>query len=725
MVQPTEAESKLCKLRDKYMERLASSDSIEYIRKAIAEEFKTEYEPLVLRSIKEDPTNSMLYHYLGFGYHFFSDDESRRFELAEDAYLRAISLRPDDPYDSESKFGELALVYLYWQAGKIDDARRVWDSTCRRSSEIFGSYFGSYEWWMEYIKFPRMFQDISEGDKLARDFLSLGWDTINIEGWFEYIFKFMLRGVNLAGKDWPRIFDPDEYSRALGEIFDHFFYRVKWYSKKESIDPADYRDRLQKSLSERREELIEHLALLTSILPNIREGLPEEAAADFDKTRARLEADAKYELNFIEDEYKFIVEQQDIGFLEQFVDILENYSEHIDLSHSYVAYVVDLARKLPTFFQFRPDYLKNRRVLRILRFFYDRGDWKESSKEIRIYVGYYVGEVLRQIGDYAEAERWLEEAFEHIENNDKVARSYGHTLAMNRKQSQAVKVYQRIKRPNNQDNDLLDVLMASTGNTTINILNILSSRSSSVLSIADVLKRIDVQNVGVLESDFETPEQYATQVGKQIFDRIQSSIDQGGESEYEKVRLKCAAEFSVIWEYFPKNLQDQIVTASHTYNSLSEYEDMNCNTGIILFGTICEHALKLSVFKFLAKYLEEIQHNSPLKFDGGGKCEKNGTWANSFDGMLFVNLQTILRMARDERHPIRKFMDSKKIDHLLWSKILPQHINRIRDLRNDAVHKSERDFGVAELNEARAILWTRGFLYEVGEVLRLCADRQS
>ena len=69
------------------------------------------------------------------------------------------------------------------------------------------------------------------------------------------------------------------------------------------------------------------------------------------------------------------------------------------------------------------------------------------------------------------------------------------------------------------------------------------------------------------------------------------------------------------------------------------------------------------------------------------------------------------------------FMTEMSIDRWAWSVKLYGLIDKVRILRNDAAHKSNPDFTVIELREIRSILWTQGLLYEIGELLRLCAQK--
>jgi hypothetical protein len=701
MATQEEYESELRRLRDRYMELLASKETTP---ESIAERFSKKYEPLALRSVKEYPNSAILFSYLGFGYHFFYSDEDRRFELAEHYYSEAITL--GNRY-ARTTCGGPGLAFLYWQYGKLDDARRI-------CAQLDSGWFSSVAewWWRDFVMLPMMFDDVMPSQDIPSTFNSFAWAPWEISQASPYQqFVLMLHGFNRMKDTWNS-YDYDYKCVVLKNLMGTYAEHLDWSSRGYKGARPGFVTQQLKTLKKQIDELENMLELFDNLIK--QNVMP--LSRGIQQTLSKI----KYQLTLFRSEYKFITERQEIKLLEI---LLATAQTHPQPEKFYLEDDFFRLEEIRTLFNFHPSLLEERRVLKVLQGLYDL-EWADqdidtTEDEFRLWMSYYIGEISRQIGDNAHAERYLERPSGYLKGEDGVIRSYGTVLTVNGKVSQAIKVFQKIDDPTKEDKRHLDMLISvSAGNTQI--LNQYFLVTPSEPSIGDVLKRINVQNMGLLETDFASQDAYASEVANRISEQIQLSVGSAGsKEEHKSLRAKCSAEFAPVWEYFPVKLQDSIITASKVYDFLHEAKDIDCVLGVLAFGTICEHAIKESFVRFLAEHLDAMNYGNPLVYDGGS-LNRHNSWVNALDNAKSQILQELLRMAKQRNHPIAQFMEAKRIDRWAWSVKLYPLIDRIRLLRNRAAHVSDKTFTIVELNEVRSILWTQGLLYEVGEFVRLC-----
>jgi len=626
MATQKEYESELCSLQNKYMESLTSKYTTP---ESLAEKFSKEYEPLALRAVKEYPNSVMILCYLGFGYHFFCNDEGRRFELAEHAYSRAIDLSAAE----ESDFGGPALALLYWQFGKLDDARRIY-------AQIGSDWFYSVAewWWRDLVMLPMIFDDVMPSQDIPRAFTYFAWAPWSIgEEWPYQQFVLTLHGFNRMINTWDS-YDYSDKATVLRNLIQIYTQHLDWSSRRYRGARPGFVTQQLKTLKKRIDELESTLELSDN---QIRQDV-----TPLSREIQQAISEIKYQLTLARSEYKFITERQEIKLLEM---MLATAQTHPQLEIFYLEDDFFGLKEIRTLFNFYPSLLEERRILKVLQGLYDL-EWADqdmdtTEDEFLLWMAYYIGEISRQIGDNAHAERYLERPFGYLKGEDEVIRSYGTVLAVNDKVSQAIKVLQKIDDSTIEDKRRLDILIAlSTGNTQVVNFNYFMTSADS--SIGDVLKRINVQNLGLLETDFASQDDYASEVANRISEQIQLSMDSvGSKEEHKNSRVKCSVDFSSVWEYFPTKLQDNIVTASKVYDFLHESKDLDCSPGVLEFSVICEHAIKESFARFLAEYLDDINHPNPLEYGQGKILKRKDTWAIALGTTNFHILQELLCMS--------------------------------------------------------------------------------
>ncbi len=244
-------------------------------------------------------------------------------------------------------------------------------------------------------------------------------------------------------------------------------------------------------------------------------------------------------------------------------------------------------------------------------------------------------------------------------------------------------------------------------------------------SIGDILQRFNVHSPKLLEADLATQELRLAEDSDKLFNQLRNFFYRNPR-DYDSKRVESEAEFGTIWDYFPKTLQEQIVTASVMFDYYIRNGDIYCGDGISLLGRLCEHAIKLSFVQHFAAYLEVNKHASSLKLVNNESLamhKAHQTWSDHLMECMFSKIEKLIPMAQVSEHPVANFMDANGIDKSTWATKQYLLITQVKELRNRATHDPNRQFSVAELKEIRAILWTRGLLYEVGELLRLCTAK--
>jgi len=717
-----ESVKEIAGLCERYFEFIESGVSLE----SIAKRFRTEFEPLAVRKIQEEPDNAFLTAFLAVGYHFFCNEDERRFELAEHYYSEAIKLEKQYTATVYAPdfvtCGEPGLAFLYWQYGRLDEARKIWDQFDSKQYEYgMGGLCGVAEWWWrDVVMLPMMFEDVVPKRDISDAFEGFALAPWSYEEEWPYQqFVLMLHSFNLMQDRWND-YDYDYRSSFLKNL-------ILTYIQHLDRDSHGFKGSHPEFVAQQVEILEKRIDKLESDYETL-DGLSEQFEGMTARILVQALARTKYQLGLAREEYEFLAEKQEVRLLEI---MLETAHTNPHLEKWYFDDFFYDWKEFRTLFSFRPSLLQERRILKALQGLHDlemKGKIVGAIKdEFIAWISYYIGEISRQIGKNENAQRYLERAYEYLKNEDDVIRSYGRVLGLIGEPTEAVKILENISNPTEADRERCELLNARKGTTQIIHVNLFWP-SQTVGSIGELLGRINVQIPKQLEADPAAQALHFEEESNRLFAQLKNATERFPR-DYDFKRLECEAEFASVWVHFPKGLQEEIIETSLLFSDyLSRSGEVNCISGIVLLGTVCEHALKLSVFKFLAMYLEETRYSAPLKFYRSGKqkqCDKKGSWTDSLGNTLFVDMQEMLRMARDKNHPIGKFIEAKGVDRWMWSQRLPPLIDRIRLLRNEAAHKPDRRFSVAELNEARAILWTRGFLYEVGEVLRLCADGRS
>lgn len=225
----------------------------------------------------------------------------------------------------------------------------------------------------------------------------------------------------------------------------------------------------------------------------------------------------------------------------------------------------------------------------------------------------------------------------------------------------------------------------------------------------------------------------ALEVGNQF-----QTIIAGQRTLLSNVDRKCQIDLHGIWSTLSPELREQVVMAETMNVLFTEYSVPEYGALIIQWGKVAELLLGTGFLLPFTHYLDAINHSSSILVDLPERGDKFRTdqidfpgnvtsWTARLKNTPYSKSLGLLFAAqrRPAKHVVNDFLQSlgaKSAELDAWLTQVPEHLNLIREYRNNAAHNS-RQYYLTDALEVRSVLYSRGLLAQMAWLIKHTSPR--
>lgn len=375
------------------------------------------------------------------------------------------------------------------------------------------------------------------------------------------------------------------------------------------------------------------------------------------------------------------------------------------------------------------------------------GSWRDAK------LAWYYGRVHFHQRNWTEAEQYLREAYEEMELEPELIQQLAFVLDELGKTEESERLLRTL--PGQTVDQLLLRRQAERAVERTALVRNIERLPASLDRIEGKIDTVYglVNNLGegltTAIQQFRMPEvspndrsrldtdEIVSRIAFEVGNHFQTVIA-GQKTLLSNVRRKCQIDLHGIWSTLSPELQEQVVMCETMNVLFTEYSVPGYGALIIQWGKVAELLLNTGFLLPFAHYLDTINHSSSILVDLPEKGDKFRTdqidfpgnvtsWTARLKNIPYSKSLGLLFAAqrRPAKHVVNDFLQSlgaKSAELDAWLTQVPEHLNLIREYRNNAAHNSNQYY-LTDALEVRSVLYSRGLLSQMAWLIKHTSPR--